>query len=340
MLELVFELPELGVVAGFHAQNGSAEDQQFTHNADGATGNLSQRRDEEQTHHCNNDPAAEAGHRNAALQAREFHMFPLSHHLLVVSYQICKDERVVACVIKAGSAGSAGEHAVLDVSLTHTIHAWIVLVPAATEWQICRYIRREVIQTTFPCRIPIRIGTSGVQHMKEHPVFKLDKARVITPPEIVVFGSSLEPGLRSLDGIAGAAQHSVEREDVDGDFTLIIEVGELLDAQRILVLYPAFEHSTAAVIPDIAVTVMYVTKTHENAGNGAAVNAQGRDVDFQYVCSLVLRRLWIIGELRVQDYEILLLMGLESNLPGPEIIACGIEVHSRISRLHQAQRPR
>ena len=171
-------------------------------------------------------------------------------------------------------------------------------------------------------------------------MLKLHEERVITPAKVIVLGSGLQTCLRTLDGIASPGQHRIERQDVDCNLSLLIEVGQLLDAQGVLILHPGLEDGAAAVVPSIAVTVAYITEPQEYASNGTAVNAEVRDIDFQDISCLVLRRLRVVGKLRIEDYEVLLLMGLEGNLPSPEIITCRVEIHSHISRLYQARRPR
>ena len=228
-------------------------------------------------------------------------------------------------VIKTCGSGLASENTILDVGFAHAVHRRIVLVAAAAERNISSNAGGQVVQTAFPCRITVSISATGIHHVEEHPVFKLHEERVITPAKVIVLGSGLQTCLRTLDGIATPGQHSVQGKNIDGNLTLLIEVGELLDAQRVLVLHPALEDCAAAVVPGIAVTVTYITEPEEYSSDSATVNAEVRDVDFQNISGLVLRRLRIVGKLRVEDYEVLLLMGLEGYLASPEIVTCRVE---------------
>ena len=122
LFEFGFELSEFDIVAGFHTEDGSTQNQQLTHNGDGRAGNLTQGRNPEQTHGCYDDPAAEAGNRYDSLQFGEFYALFLGHGsnlLMVITLRLIvidispglrlfsisdkerEDERVVAGALKA-----------------------------------------------------------------------------------------------------------------------------------------------------------------------------------------------------------------------------------------------
>ena len=176
--------------------------------------------------------------------------------------------------------------------------------------------------------------------MQEDPVLKLDEEGVIAPAKVRCLLAGLQLGPGALNGIPTAGKHRVQRKDVDGNLSLLIEVCKLLDAEGILVFDPALEHGAATVIPSISIAVPDITESHYDTGDGASVYGEIRHVDFQHICSLVIRILRIVGELRIEDHEVLLLMGLEGNLPCPKVISCRVEKRSHISRVFQARRPR
>ena len=79
MVQLGLELSELDIVGGLDAQDCPAENQQFRNDAHCRAGNLSKRRNEEETHSCYGHTAGEAGHRNNALQFGKLYAFLLIH---------------------------------------------------------------------------------------------------------------------------------------------------------------------------------------------------------------------------------------------------------------------
>ncbi|OPZ44397.1 MAG: hypothetical protein BWY95_02114 [Bacteroidetes bacterium ADurb.BinA104] len=134
------------------------------------------------------------------------------------------------------------------------------------------------------------------------------KERFTSPKEVLLFLYNLKAGTRAFDGFATSSEHRIQGKDVDGNLSFFVKVGEFLNAERVLVFHPRLENRPSAVIPDVPIAVPPVNKPHKYTGNGTALDRQVRHIDFQNIRRLVLRRLGIVGKLRVQDYEVLLLM--------------------------------
>ena len=103
-------------------------------------------------------------------------------------------------------------------------------------------------------------------------MIELNKERVVTPAEVVVFGSGLQSGLGAFNGSRTSCEHRVQSKDVDGDFALFIEVGELLNTECVFILDPRLQDCTAAVIPSIAVAVTHITESQEYTRYGTSIN--------------------------------------------------------------------
>lgn len=84
--------------------------------------------------------------------------------------------------------------------------------------------------------------------MQEHPALKNDVKGVGTPLEIAGFLGHIDSRTRSFDGIPALVEHRVERLDKDGNLSFVVEVGELLQTDGILVFDPRFDGRAAVVI--------------------------------------------------------------------------------------------
>ena len=73
-------------------------------------------------------------------------------------------------------------------------------------------------------------------------MLKLDEEGVRTPTQVRCLLAGRQPYLGALYGIPTTGKHSVQGKDVDGNLSLLIEVGELLNAECVLILDPALKH--------------------------------------------------------------------------------------------------
>ena len=123
--------------------------------------------------------------------------------------------------------------------------------------------------------------------MQEYPVLEDDTEGIGTPVEIPCLLGHIDSRSSSLDGLPSLIKCRIERLDIDGDLALVVEVGELLQADRVLVLNPRFDGRTTVIVPGIAGVHVSVLERQDNARNSAAVDAEIRDIDFQDICSLI-----------------------------------------------------
>ena len=339
-MEFSFHLVQFRIKAGLYPENCPTKDQKLAHDADGGIRDFPRRRNEEQANGGDGNTSGKAGYGYATLEPGQFYAFLLIHKALIVTDKESKDERIVAGIFESCGPGLASENTILDMGLADAIHGRIVLVAATAERKVCSNAGGQVVQIALPRRVPVCIGAAAELHVQEDPVLELDKEGVRAPSEVLCLLTGRQPDLGALDGIPATGKHCVQGKDVDGNLALLVEVGQLLDAEGVLVLDPGFQDGAAAVVPGIAVAVAYIAESHNHTRDGAAVNREVRDVDFQHVCCLVSSIRGVILELRIEDYEVLLLMGLKGYLASPEIITCRVEKRSHISRVFQARRPR
>lgn len=347
-MEFGFKLPELGVVAGFHAQDGTAQDQQLAHDGDGAIGDFSQRRNPEQAHDGDEHAGAEAGHCDDALQFGEFYALFLGHRAkallrVAVSFLSITDEeseyeRIISGTLEAAHALGTGKHSVLDVSQRVSVHRRVVLIGATEERDIRVHIRREVFHIRLPGLVPVRVRSAGELHVQEYPVLEDDAEGIGTPVEIPGLLSHIDSGPGALDGISGLVLLCVQRLDEDGNLTLVIEIGELLQTNRILVLDPGLNGGAAVIIPRVGGVNIAVLERQDNTCNSAAVYRKIRDVDFKNVCGLVSGIRWVVTEFGVQNDIVRGLIVLELDGACTKVISGRVE-HSRISKGCRGRRP-
>ena len=231
-----------------------------------------------------------------------------------------EDELVVAGAVEAGHSLLAGEHAVLDVGEGVSVHGRVVLVGAAQEGNVCIHVSREVTHHCLPRLVPIRVGAAGELHVQEHPVLKDDAEGLGTPVEIPGLLSHIDPGAGALDGIPGLIEHRVQGLDEDGDLALVVEVGELLQTDRVLVLDPGLDGGAAVVIPGIGRVHVAVLERQYDARNGAALDTEVRHVNLQHVGCLIggVRR--VVRELCVQNDIVRGLVVLNWMEPAPKLL--------------------
>lgn len=175
--------------------------------------------------------------------------------------------------------------------------------------------------------------------MQEHPVFEDDAEGIGTPVEIPRLLGHIDSGTGALDGTPGLIEHRVQGLDEDSDFALVVEVGELLQTDRVLVFNPRFYGRTAVIVPGIGRIHVTVLERQYGARNGTSVDAEVRNINFQYIHSLICSIRGVVRELCVEYHVILRLVVLELDGARSEVISCRIE-HSRISRGCPGQRPR
>ena len=83
--QLRFKLVELYVVGCLHAEDRTAENQEFADDRDCRVSDFSKGLDPEQAHHCNDNSADEAGNRKTALQTCDFYVGHLWHSYLTIN---------------------------------------------------------------------------------------------------------------------------------------------------------------------------------------------------------------------------------------------------------------
>ena len=240
---------------------------------------------------------------------------------LVLADKEGKDERRVAGTFETSHPLFAGKHSVLDVGCRKAGHGRVVLVGTADEGKICIHIRRKIAHLRFPRQIPVCVGATGELHVQEYPVIEDDTECLGAPVEIFGLLSHFDAGAASLDRGGTVSQCGVERLDEDGMLLLVVEVGQLLDAESVLVFDPGLHDRTAVIVPSVRGINPRILEGQDDTGDGTPFNREVRDVDFQYVRCLVRRIARIIGNLGIEDHVMLLLMGLEIDLSSPEIIA-------------------
>lgn len=259
--------------------------------------------------------------------------------LLAILYEEGEDERVVACALETGHSLLAGEHSVLDVSQRVSIHRRIVLVGAAQEGNVCIHIRREITHLCLPGLVPVRVRTARELHVQEYPVLKDDAEGIGTPVQILRLLGHIDSGASSLDGIPGLVEHRIQSLDEDGNLALIVEIGELLQTDRILVFNPRFYGRTAVIVPGIGRVHVAVLERQYGTRNGTSVDAEVRYVNLQRIHALICRIRGVVGKLGVENHVILRLVVLELDGACSEVISCTVE-HSRINRGCPGRRPR
>ena len=232
----------------------------------------------------------------------------------------------------------AGEHAVLNMSERVAVDRWVVLVGAAEERNISTHVSREVFHIRLPWLVPIGIGAAGELHMQEYPVLKNDAEGIRTPVEIPGFLGHIDSRSCSLDRISRLIEHRIQGLDEDGDLALVIEVGELLQTDGILVLNPRFNGRTAIIVPSVGRIHVTVLERQYGARNGTPVDAEVGDINLQYIYTLIGVIRGIIRELGVENDVVLRLVVLELNGACSEVIACRIE-HICISKGCRGRRP-
>ena len=209
--------------------------------------------------------------------------------LLAIPYEEGEDEWIVSCAVKTAHSLLTGEHSVLDVSQRVSVHRRVVLVGTSKERNIRVHIRREITHLRLPRLVPVRVRTARKLHMQEHPVLKNDAEGIGTPIEITGLLSHIDTCPGALDGIARLIERRIERLDKDGNLALVIEVRELLQADRVLVLYPRFYGRTAVIVPGIGRIHVTVLERQYGARNGTPVDAEVRYVNLQRIHTLISR---------------------------------------------------
>lgn len=209
--------------------------------------------------------------------------------LLAIPYEEGKDEWIVSGAVEAAHSLMAGEHSVLDVSQRVSVYRWVVLVGASEEKNIRVHIRRKVFHIRLPGLVPVRVRTARKLHVQEHPVLKYDAEGIRTPIEVASLLGHIDSCTGALDGIPRLIECRIERLDEDGDFSLVIEVRELLETDRILVLDPGLDGGTTVVIPRIGGVDVAVLERQNDASNGASVDAEVGDINLQHIHTLICR---------------------------------------------------
>lgn len=171
--------------------------------------------------------------------------------LLAVPHEESKDEWIISGAVETTHTLLTGEYTILHVRQRVSVYRRVVLVGTSEERNVCVHVARESLHCGFPRLVTIGIGTTRELHMQEHPVLEDDAERFGTPVKVAGFLSHIDPGTGTLDGISGLVEHRIKSLNVDGNLTLVVKVGQLLDAQRILVLNPRFKGRTAIVVPGI-----------------------------------------------------------------------------------------
>ena len=152
-------------------------------------------------------------------------------------------------------------------------------------------------------------------------MFEDDAESLGTPIEVAGFLSHIEGRAGSLDGISALIECRVQRLYEDGNLALVIEVGELLHTDGILVLDPRFDGSATVVVPGVGRIHIAVLERQYNPRNGAAVDAEVGNVNLQNIHALIGSVGGVVGELGVENHVILRLVVLKLDGACSEVIA-------------------
>lgn len=256
-----------------------------------------------------------------------------------ISNEEGEDKWIVSGTVETTHSFLAGEHSILNVGQRVSVHRRVILVGAAEEWNISVHISREVFHIRLPGLVPVRVRAARELHMEKNPVFEYDAEGVGTPIKIPRLLSHIDTCPGSLDGIPGLIECRIERLDEDGNLALVIEVRELLQTDRVLVLNPRFDGRTAVIVPGVGRIHVAVLERQYDARDCAAINAEVRHVNLQHIHALICRIRGVIRELGVKNHVILRLVVLELDGACSEVVA-GTYKHSRINRECPGQRPR
>ena len=110
MLEFVLKFAELGVVGGFDAEDGAAEDQELAHDGDGAVGDFTFGFHPEEAQSGDDNSCREAGNGDGALKFGEF----LLGHGTLLDEKAFEEFEIVSVQGFLGKARGDGEFAVSD----------------------------------------------------------------------------------------------------------------------------------------------------------------------------------------------------------------------------------
>ena len=218
------------------------------------------------------------------------------------------------------------------------VHGRIILIGTAQERNVSIHICRKTLHPSLPRLAPVRIRATPELHMQEHPVLEDDAERIGAPIQILRFLSHIDGRAGSLDGIATLIQHRIQRLDEDGDFTLVVEIGELLQTDRVLILDPRFDGRTAVIVSGITGVYIPVLKRQYDTCNSTSVDAEVRDVNLEDIHTLICGIRRIVAEFGIQNYIVRGLIILELDSPRTKVISRRVE-HSRISKGFRGRRP-
>ena len=239
-----------------------------------------------------------------------------------ISNEEGEDKWIIAGALEAGHPLLAGEHAVLDVGEREAIHGRVILIGAAEERNVSIHVSREALHICFPRLVSIGVRATSELHVKEHPVLEDDAEGIGTPIQILPLLGHIDGRSRSFGGASTLIEGRIERLDIDGNLALVVEVGELLQADRVLVLNPRFDGRTAVIVPSVGRIHVTVLERQDNARNGAAIDAEVGHVNLQDIHALISGAGWVIGELGVENDVILRLVVLELDGARSEVISC------------------
>lgn len=259
--------------------------------------------------------------------------------LFAIPHEEGEDEWIISGAFETAHSLRAGEHSVLHVGRRESVDRRIVLVGASEERNIRVHIRREIPHLRFPRLVPVRVGAARELHMEKHPVFEYDAEGVGTPIKVACLLGHIDACPGSLDGITRLIERRIECLDEDGNLALIVEIGELLQTDRILVFNPRFNGRTTVIVPGIGRIHVAVLERQYGARNGTPVDAEVRDIYLKCIHALISCIRGVVGKLGVENNVVLRLVVLELDGACSEVISCTVE-HGRINRGCPGRRPR
>ena len=112
-------------------------------------------------------------------------------------------------------------------------------------------------------------------------------------------------------GLSNVAEGGGLEASRRGNLALVVEVGELLQTNGVLVLNPRFNGRTAVIVPGIGRIHVTVLERQYGARNGTSVDAEVWYVNLQRIHALICRIRGVVGKLGVENNVVLRLVVLE-----------------------------
>ena len=211
------------------------------------------------------------------------------------------------------------------MAFAHAEAILVELIAATGHRNVGSDIFRHLFEGCLPGQVPLRVGAAGELQVHEYPVVEHYYKRVAGEAEVIALGSDREALLGALDGICALVELGIHRDEVEDERAVVVKPRLFLDDNRIFVLDPGLEDGTAIIDGITPGIVLRLDKTDENAADGAAVDSQIRNGDFQLLAGLVCGIRRVEFDLGIQNHVIGGLIILEGYLARAEVIGYAVE---------------